>query len=337
MKSYIVNTDWTFLGFRTILMENRFLKLVILPELGGKILRLIHKPSAKNLLWENPRLSPRPVHFGATYDDNFFGGWDELFPNDEPVSINGETYPDHGELWCQPWQYALEVNSEQQGVIHLWCFGSVTNTRIDKWLTLNAESQVLHFRHRIENIGNLPIDFLWKLHPALKISANHRIDLPSCTILRADESWSDIIGEENFSWPFCLQTDGSKLDFRKVLSLEKNFKDFAYGIDLNSGWCALTDTESRIGFGMKFPREVFTSVWLFITSGGWRGYKTIVLEPCTAYPFDFEKAIANRTCSHLEARETLECEVEAVVYEGLQSVQEIKTGGEVLGELAGNI
>lgn len=332
MKSVSIETNWKYRNLETIIIENNLLKIIILPESGAKIFRLIHKPSDKNLLWENSQLIPRSVPFGASYDDNFFGGWDELFPNDEPITLNGEPYPDHGELWCQPWRFAIEEHTEKRVIVHLWCFGSVTNARVDKWLTVDSESPVLNFRHRIQNLGNNPIDFLWKLHPALSISANHRIDLPPCKILRVNEGWSDLIGEEQFSWPFCKGKSGGTVDLRKVLGQEHHCKEFVYGIDLEDGWCALTDTESRVGFGMKFPKEVFRSVWLFLSYGGWRGYYTAILEPCTAYPKELDKAIANGTCTHLEAMETLECEVEAVVYEGLQSVKNIKTGGEVVGE-----
>ncbi len=105
-----------------------------------------------------------------------------------------------------------------------------------------------------------------------------------------------------------------------------------YCVDIEDGWCALTDTASRIGFGMRFPKDVFRSVWLFLTCGGWRGYHTAILEPCTAYPANLDEAISNGTCSRLGAHEMLECEVEAVIYGGLQSVREIRSGGEVIGE-----
>ena len=331
MKTIMVDTDWKYRNLESICIENNLLKVIILPELGAKIFRLIHKPTGTNLLWQNPRLIPHVVPSGTSYDDHFFGGWDELFPNDEPVIINGNAYPDHGELWTQPWRYSIDEYSETRVTVHLWGFGSAVNARIDKWITMNASSPVIHFRHRIENLGNNPLDFLWKLHPALNISPNHRIDLPPCRILRGDEDWSDIVGENQFSWPTCRAKNGETVDFRKILEHE-NFKEFVYGINLEDGWCALTDTKSKLGFGLRFPKDVFQSVWLFITNNGWRGYRTAVLEPCTAYPFELDKAIANGTCAHLGGGETLECEVEAVVYEGIQSVRQILPGGEVIGD-----
>jgi len=326
-----VETEWQYHGLLAICIENSVLRIVVLPELGGKIFRLIHKPSDSSILWQNPRLVPRQLPMGARFDDHFFGGWDELFPNDEPTSVTGEPYPDHGELWTLPWQARIEEHSVERAVLHMWCYGSVTNTRLDRWLTVMRDSPVLAFSYTLMNMDHTGLDFLWKLHPALNITSSSRIDLPPCTVIRGDEGFSGLIGEECFPWPVCRGKDGNKYDLRFMFSPGRSFREFMYGIDLSDGWCAITDREKNVGFGLRFPKEVFTSIWLFVTDGGWRGYRTAILEPCTAYPFLLDKAIEQGTCGHLNPGETLTCEVEAVVYEGFSGVNGIKPGGQVIG------
>ncbi len=332
MKPVSVDTDWRYRGMETIILENTFLKAIILPELGAKILHLVHKPSDTEILWRNYRLVPRPLPFGAGYDDNFFGGWDELFPNDEPVNINGEEYADHGELWCQPWKYIIEELTDTHATVHLWCFGSVTPTRVDKWITITADRPVLKFRHKITNHGSTPIDFLWKLHPACAISPNHRIDFPACTILQTDEDFNNLIGEDRFSWPSCRGKQGGTADLRQIPPPESGTTLFVYGINISDGWCAMTDTAKKVGFGLVFPKDIFTSIWLFASYGGWRGNYVAVIEPCTAYPFNLTEAIKTGNCAHLDRHSELECETEAVLYDGITSVSGIKPGGKVAGE-----
>src|SRR6187549_2014224 len=92
-------SNWTWRGLRTLILENRQLRVTVLPDLGGKIWSILHKPSDREMLWHNPRVPPRLAYHGATYDNWFCGGWDEVFPNDFPVEIDGEASPDHGELW----------------------------------------------------------------------------------------------------------------------------------------------------------------------------------------------------------------------------------------------
>ncbi|MCE5250536.1 DUF5107 domain-containing protein [bacterium] len=331
MGHIIVETAWQYHGLQAICIENSLLRIVVLPELGGKIFRLIHKPSDTGILWQNPRLIPRRLPTGSRFDDHFYGGWDELFPNDEPTSAAGEPYPDHGELWTLPWQAVIEEESDEQAVLHMWCYGSVTTARLDRWLTVKRDSPLLTFRYELVNMSHTGLDFLWKLHPALNISPSSRIDLPPCTVIRGDREFSFLVGEERFPWPVCRGKDGDDCDLRFMFGSGRPFKEFVYCIDLENGWCAMTDSEKRVGFGMHFPKEIFTSVWLFITDGGWRGYRTAILEPCTAYPFLLDKAIEQGTCGHLNPGETLKCEVEAVVYEGLSGVKGIESGGQVIG------
>ena len=42
MKPVTVDTDWRYRRMETIILENNCLKAVILPELGAKILHLVH-------------------------------------------------------------------------------------------------------------------------------------------------------------------------------------------------------------------------------------------------------------------------------------------------------
>jgi hypothetical protein len=45
-----VETEWTYLGLQVLRVENEFLRLDILPELGAKIFNLIHKEADRNVL-----------------------------------------------------------------------------------------------------------------------------------------------------------------------------------------------------------------------------------------------------------------------------------------------
>jgi len=324
-----VDAGWAYRGFRAIVLENRLLRAVILPELGAKIWEFVHKPSDRNLLWQNPRIEPRAVPVGGGYDDNWCGGWDELFPNDAPVVHNGEALPDHGELWCQPWEWEVR-STAAEATVGLRRPGCVTPTRMEKWITLREGESVLRFRHRLENQGAAPIRFLWKLHPALAIAEHSRIDLPLGRAV-IPEDWPGRLGEgiTEFEWPMGRTGWGEEVDMRLLPPPTAGTMDFFYGVELSDGWCALTDARERVGFGLAFPRQVFSSVWLFASYGGWRGYHVAVLEPCTGYPFDLNEAVAAGRFGVLGPGESLEAEVAAVAYSGLESVQRISSDGAV--------
>ncbi len=321
-QSATIDTNWSYHGFRAIVLENRHLRAVILPELGAKVWSLVDKAADRETLWHNPRLPPRPVHYGATYDDWFCGGWDELFPNDAPTTAAGEPYPDHGELWSMP--FSWEASSEGGAVsLRLWRSGVVTNTRVEKRITLEADEPLLRFGYRIGNAGPAPLDYLWKLHPALNVTPASRIDLPAGRVL-VDPGFRDRLALDSFEWPHA-----GALDVRQVPPQEAATCDFYYAVELDAGWCALTDTAARAGFGLVFDPAVFRSVWVFGAYGGWRGLYTAILEPCTGYPYRLEEAIAQGTASRLAAGATLETEVVAVLYRGVEAVTRISEHGEV--------
>jgi hypothetical protein len=317
-----IDTHWSYHGFRAVVLENRRLRAVLLPELGGKLWSLVDKSADREVLWHNPRVPPRAAHFGAAYDDWFCGGWDELFPNDAPTAVAGDPYPDHGELWSMPFEWGVSAEAGA-AVVRLWRHGVVTNTRVERRITLHGDEPVLRLSYRISNGGPRPLDFLWKLHPALRVSPASRIDLPAGRVL-VDEGFRERLGVESFAWPLA-----GVVDARLVPPAEDVACDFYYATELSAGWCALTDTAARCGFGLAFDPAVFRSVWVFGAYGGWRGLYTTILEPCTGYPYRLEDAIARGTASRLEPGETLETEVTAVLYQGPDAVTHVGLDGEV--------
>ena len=89
-------------SIQTITFENNLLKCTVAPALGGKIISVYNKKLQKEFLWKNEKLSLIQLEQGADYDANFYGGIDELIPNDIPENIDGIDFPDHGELWTTP-------------------------------------------------------------------------------------------------------------------------------------------------------------------------------------------------------------------------------------------
>ena len=50
---------WSLRGIPAVLLEGRYLRVTVLPELGGKIYSIVSKADDTELLWHNPRLDPR--------------------------------------------------------------------------------------------------------------------------------------------------------------------------------------------------------------------------------------------------------------------------------------
>lgn len=324
-----VSTDWSYRGLGTVVLENRLLRLVILPAAGAKIWQITYKPLDADLLWNNPRIAPSRLPSNSRYDDVWSGGWDELFPNDETSVVEGEGYPDHGELWTGEWEAEPFSNSDEVGV-RLRYVTPISAIEVEKTIRLRLEQARIDFHHRFTNRGQTCFPFLWKLHPAMAVSPQHRIDFPPMQVVLEPAFPGTLAGASpQAEWPI-IQTLTGEVDLRRVTPEEARRLYFFYGTHLKENWCALTNTATGLACGLQFDPEVFRCCWLFATYGGWRNYNVAVLEPCTGYPLNFEAMKAAGRHRSLAPGESLQTDVRFFVQEGLRSVGSVDASGNLI-------
>jgi hypothetical protein len=151
-------------------IENDHLKVSIAPALGGKITSVFNKQLQKEFLWTNAHLALQMNAPGADYDFNFFGAIDELLPNDTPETVDGISYPDHGELWTTALQYL-----EEDGKIILSGRLELSGLHYSKIVFLDAKKPVIFVDYKITNETAEQRSFLWKLHAALRIEPGDQL------------------------------------------------------------------------------------------------------------------------------------------------------------------
>ena len=315
-------------GLRTVTIENDLLRFAVLPEAGAKIISLVHKPTGKEILWRNAQTPPVRVSGGSSFDDNWAGGWDELFPNDEPASLQGDSYPDHGELWGADWAYELE-SRDGGAVLSLSTECTVSGCRFEKWIRLEEGESRLHFQHRLTNLRDRRFRCLWKLHPAMSVSAGDRILIPARRFQLEPDCLGSLAGGPREWQGSVVELPGGDVDVSVAPPLESRQLQFIYGLDLTEGWCATYDPVLKLAAGLTFPKDLFTSCWLFASYGGWRGHYVAVLEPCTGYPYRLEQAAQANQCLSLEPLGTREAEVIFSVRAGLPGVSRIAADGKI--------
>jgi len=67
---YLVVTDkWRYNNLTTVILENDLIKVVIIPEVGGKLENIIYKPQNIDFLWHNPRIETKRFLFIVNNDD----------------------------------------------------------------------------------------------------------------------------------------------------------------------------------------------------------------------------------------------------------------------------
>jgi len=286
-------------------LENGTMEAEILPGMGAKIWSLRDKRTGTQWIWHNPSVPPRLLPPGSPYDDNWAGGWEELFPNDAPGEFDGRSLPDHGEWWSRAWETRREGGA--------WAFrheSGLTRTACVKRVSLHPSEPVLTVGYEIRNLDAKALRFLFKQHLAVAATPSHVIELPGGTAVPVDLSFSTRIGSPGpFRWPDAAGPGGRSVDLSRLPEPAERHREFVYVKDLPEGWCGVRDTRTGETLRMTFSTDVFPYVWLFMSFGGWRGLYTVVLEPCTNIPKHLPEAVRSGRCAELAGGGVLRCEV----------------------------
>ncbi len=321
-----IDTRWSHLSHSAIILENRRLRIVVLPELGGRIWSIVYKPLDREVLWHNPRINPQKVPFGAGFDDVWCGGWEEMFPTAAPGEINGERFPDHGEIWSLPWATSQEATADSAS-LRLRCKTPISGVSVEKCLLLVGDEAKLHVAYTIENLGSIELPFIFAMHPAMAVSEGYRIDFPPMSVDLEPSYPGTLTGAPaSFLWPLAPR-DSTSADLRSVCSPSSREVYFLYGHGYQEGWCAITDQARRFTAGFTFSPEVFRSCWIFATYGGWRGYQVALLEPCTSRPQQIEAAVEQGRAARLPPGGTWSTAVTFAAQEGLSLVGGLASDG----------
>jgi len=315
--SSMVDAGLSHHGVMGIRLEGELVVVTIFPEAGGKIFDLVHRPSGKNLLWQNPRVRLARAYAGAPFDDVWCGGWDDLFPTDAPCAIEGNVYHDHGDLWIGPWEWRIEEDSGERATIRLSRHSVSLPCLMEKWVTLRREEPVLTLRQRLTNDGPRPVRFLWAVHVAHAVEPGSRIYLPVSS-LNVEAAYVGRAGENTSvcSWPLHEGEHGVELDLSRTPA-PGDISEFFWTDALREGWCATVHPSVGVGLGLAFDPAVFPTVWLFADYGGWRGHYFLLTEPSTSPPGSLADAVKRGSAATLAAGETLETDIVATVLEGV--------------------
>jgi hypothetical protein len=149
--------------FRTYVLENRYLKVTLLPEFGGRILSIIYKPTGHEQLYRAEVGVPYGMTGGTFYYDWMMvvGG---IFP----------TFPDaeHGKTWLKPWDFKVMKESAGEVTVSMslkddFAYSAAprqfrrgsTGIEAATYITLKADRAALDARVVLTNPRDKAIDY----------------------------------------------------------------------------------------------------------------------------------------------------------------------------------
>lgn len=322
---------WAYNGLAAVLLENRHLRLVVLPEAGGKLHALEDRATAREWLWRNPRIAPERAAIGASFDSHWSGGADAFFPTCYPCTVDGLAIPDSGEWWNVPWRH--EVSQDASGVtITLRSGGRVYPVESRRTFHLPHDARHVRLGFSVRNVGNARLPFLLGFHPALEVRPGARIHLPQGTV-RVDETSGGTMGNvgQTYRWPDLPLPGGSLADMGLVRPPDAGvFGGHFLFPDGGRAFWAVTDPAGGPGLGLAASQE-FTGLWLWQVYGGWRGYHHVALEPWTGHPITLSRAVEAGTARWLDPGAEFTAGLTLTCFAGLGTVTDVLESGAVQG------
>jgi galactose mutarotase-like enzyme len=277
-------------------IENEELAISIIPELGGKMVRLTSKKSGTQFLKE-PAIDYQQfskLDYGEEFLPPHTAGFDECFPNVSlsKYEINEKVLelPDHGELWTKPWKY-----QEHENAVTLWAHGEQLNYRFTKHIEL--EGSTIQITYELESLEEVPFEYMWSAHPLLDIAEGDQLILPeeiSEVVLNwaSDPNVGDL--RDRLAWPELLGNN-SNIDFNNVQNKSFEFAVKLFSDRLTNGKAGFyrQQTDETLLFSFDTEQVPFLGLWLCY--GGWPTNRkekeyTLALEPCNARPDSLAEA-----------------------------------------------
>jgi len=235
-----------------VVLENDYLCLTFLPELGGRLYTCTFKPSQQNIFYQNPVL--KPSYWGPlSRDENWWlavGGMEWALPVHE-----------HGYEWGLPWSYQVERGDDQASII---LRDSVAKGRLRAEITVTLPREQAYFvvQPRLVNPTSQAISCQFWLNAALTLgsasaSANTEFIYPTRRMIVHSTGERGLPGERQMmSWPTYDGRDWSRYgNWRNWLGV--------FVPEVQEGFAGAYNHDTELGIVRVFPPEAVPGLKLF--------------------------------------------------------------------------
>ncbi|MFI2489464.1 DUF5107 domain-containing protein [Promicromonospora kroppenstedtii] len=236
-------------AWRAVHLENEWLRVVVLPELGGRIHVARERGSGRDLFWTNPVIKPALVGLAGPW---VAGG----------VELN---WPQHH----RPATYLpvdVEIEEEPDGAVVVWCSDHDPFTRMKGMhgVRLRPDSAVLELTVRLYNRSELPQSFLWWANVAAKVDDDYQSFFPHDVTYVADHARRAITAFPHadrpyygVDYPALASRGGDRLDWYRNIPVPTSYmclgsdEEFFGGYDHASGLGFVHVADRAISPGKK--------------------------------------------------------------------------------------
>jgi len=232
-------------AYRAVFIQNGYVQLVVVPELGGRILRWTDLVTGRQLFYVNPVI--KPTHWGYRGWWLATGGMEWAFPEEE-----------HGLNEYRPWQYELLWNG-----VRVWDTDDRTGMTVEVTIQVDGEHSYFTLTPRITNPTGAAQSYQFWANGMLSLS-DYNAPSPDLTfILPADAVTVHSTGDGGLpspggqmTWPVYNGRDFSRYsEWHQYLGV--------FARPAQADFVGAYDLGSDQGIVRVFPHTVATGVKIF--------------------------------------------------------------------------
>jgi galactose mutarotase-like enzyme len=310
-------------GWKSVTLENDGLQVVVLPDKGAEIHKLIDRRTGVDLLFKAPwGLQPpgAPPLPGSGDDEflwNYAGGWQELLPSvNEACTYRGNRIPFHGEVATLPWDYEVVRDGDTGASVRFSASCRSTPFVVQRTLSVSDSDAELRVESRVTNRSDQAAHLVWGQHLVIGppfLEAGCRIGLPARTIVTGPTLWEPETARlepgQREAWPHARLRNGGTVDLRDVPGPEAGSHDDLYVTDFEEGRLSVRNPRLELEMTLEWDPMLYRWVILWQPYGGaiappLTGSYALGLEPWTGR-LNLEQAVAEGEAVELGAGDSL--------------------------------
>jgi len=295
-------SETTWHNISAFRLESEALQIIIVPDLGAKIVSIYDKLHDREWLVP-PTRTVKQTMYGAVFVDQDMSGWDEMLPTVDACVWSGRHLPDHGEVWSVPWRLV-----SLDGGLTLSVDGHSFPYHFVRSASLLAPN-VLELRYFLTNTGPKEFPYLWAAHPQFAADEHTRILLPAeiTQVVNAIDNHPVLgMAGDRCAWPEAALGNGQALQLDRVGPVEKHTCRKTYSLPQQPiGWAALVDENLGSQLRLEWPSDFAPYLGLWIDEGMHNTVPVAALEPSNGYYDSLLRAIQNRMINWLMPKQEI--------------------------------
>jgi galactose mutarotase-like enzyme len=268
-------------GFVAHVLKNEDVELVVVPELGAKIISLKNLRTGREWLWHpKDSLNLFKNQPGDDFSASPLVGMDECLPTISPCIWRNRKLPDHGEVWNQPWQ--VDDDAWQNGVLTTSIKLKTSPFIFERTIELHGNE--VRFNYQLSNTSGAEEPFVWAIHPLLRLATGDELELPVSTRqLLNGAGWVDAVASA-----------APPSNCTKV-----------FASPVSEGWAAVKNESQgdRLEFAWDPAENNALGMWL--TRGGWHGHHHFAIEPTNANDDSLLVATGRNSCGSVAGNDSV--------------------------------